>query len=96
MDSQSPIEVYDFLTKTTSYVDIKAKDGIDGGHGGGDKGIIDSLYDYVNGIYTGKALSDISVSVENHMAVFAAEKARNELSVVDIAEYIKELKSHSL
>ena len=68
-----------------------ALDGITGGHGGGDEGIVNSLYDYLQGTYTGKCISDIGISVDNHLIVFAAEKARAEMTVVDMEEYIASL-----
>ena len=43
------------------------------------------------GTYTGNAASDIGISVENHIAVFAAEKSRAEGTIVDIDEYIESL-----
>lgn len=90
--SNKPIQVYSFETgKTTEYV-ATGKDGITGGHGGGDVGIMSALYHAACGDYVGGALSDISVSVANHMIVFAAEKSRKEGIVIDFQEYIQELK----
>ena len=41
--------------------------------------------------YTGKSISDIGISVDNHLIAFAAEKARAEMTVVDMDEYIASL-----
>ncbi len=91
MDSSSPITIFDFETRRTEEIPMTALDGITGGHGGGDEGIIHSLYEYLTGTYTGSSVSDIGISVDNHMIVFAAEKARAESSVVDLEEYIEGL-----
>ena len=89
VDGDSPIEIYDFGTKETSVIEIKAKDGIEGGHGGGDVGIIGALYDCVTGAYNGKSLSGIDISCNNHLIVFAAEESRKTNTVVDFEEYKK-------
>ncbi len=91
MDKEGFIEIYDFATRTKKEIPMLAMDGIKGGHGGGDTGIVNSLYNYLTGTYTGNAVSDISVSVQNHLTVFAAEKSRLENTVVDMEQYVKEL-----
>ncbi len=93
LDKEGSIEIYDFETRTKKEIPMMAMDGIMGGHGGGDTGIVNSLYDYLTGTYTGKAVSDIGVSVENHLIVFAAEKSRLENVVVDMEQYVKELEN---
>ena len=92
IDGETPITVYDFETKTTKEYDVITSDGINGEHGGGDGGIIRTLYDYINGTDDGFSASGIVTSVENHLIVFAAEKSRATNTVVDLNEYIKELK----
>ncbi len=87
MDASSPITIFDFETRKTEEIPMIALDGISGGHGGGDEGIIYSLYEYLQGVYEGNSISDIDISVENHLTVFAAERARAEMSVVDMGEY---------
>ncbi len=57
-----------------------------GGHGGGDTGVMNALYDLLNGVEN-KSLADISTSVENHMIAFAAERSRLEGRVVSMEEY---------
>ena len=91
MDGDTPIEVYTFEDKKTETISMSAKDGIGGGHGGGDEGIVATLYDYLTGIYTGKSVSDISVSCNNHLIVFAAEESRKNHVVVDFDEYARSL-----
>lgn len=90
MDSEEkPIRVYRFDTKQTTEYPVTGKDGLLNGHGGGDKGIVEALYEYMNGIYTGFSASDVRTSVDNHHLVFAAEYSRKDGTVVDVAEYIR-------
>ncbi len=91
MDEHSPITLYDFETKQTVEIPVIAKDGINGGHGGGDTGIVESLYDYLNDSYTGNSISDIGISVNNHLIVFAAESSRADMRVVDMDSYINSM-----
>ena len=83
--------LYSFKTKETTEIrpsDEATVESIAGGHGGGDDGIVNALYDYVaNGVEDGN-LSEIGISVENHLITFAAEQARLENRVVDFKEYI--------
>lgn len=92
IDGETPISVYDFKSKTTKEYDVVSTDGINGGHGGGDYGIISTLYYYLNDEDDGLLTSNIETSVNNHLIVFAAEKSRMTNTVVDMEEYIKELK----
>ncbi|MBR6513386.1 MAG: Gfo/Idh/MocA family oxidoreductase [Clostridia bacterium] len=88
MDESSPITVYDFASGKTETVDsAKAKDGINGGHGGGDNGIIGTLYAYLTGTYTGNCVPEITDSYYNHAIVFAIEEARRTGTVVDFDEF---------
>lgn len=87
------IDYYSFKTLKheiikTSEVHIGAT--IINGHGGGDKGIVNALYDYITGACTDDDLSEIGISTENHLTVFAAEKSRLEHCVVDVDEFNKE------
>ncbi len=86
-----PITFYDFGTCETTEYPLVGKDGISGGHGGGDEGIVNALYEYLNGSYTGKSVPEIMETYSNHLLVFAAEKSRKENIVVDFEEYIKNL-----
>lgn len=92
IDDESPIEVYNFETKEKSSVSLNGGNDITGGHGGGDDGIVRTLYDYFTDNYTGKAISGAEVSCENHLTVFAAEASRiSGGKTVDIDEFIKSL-----
>ncbi|MBR6676111.1 MAG: Gfo/Idh/MocA family oxidoreductase [Clostridia bacterium] len=91
LDSGSPISVYYHRTKTFEEFDITGTDGVVGGHGGGDEGIVETLYHYLTGSYNGTSIPEISESYYNHSIVFAAEKAREENTVVDFEEYFEEI-----
>ena len=86
-----PIKVYDPVTKETEEIPCNATDGILGGHGGGDAGIIVALYDYMTDNYDGCAIPTINESCYNHLITFAAEHARKEGTVVDVDEFINNL-----
>ena len=66
--------------------DMVLGDSILSGHGGGDSGIMNSLYDLLCGEVSYDELSNISISVKNHTTVFAAEKSRLEGRVVELSE----------
>ena len=89
LDDNTPISLYDFQTKKEEIIPIVGKDGITGGHGGGDEGIISDLYEYFCGEYSGFSIPTIEESLYNHMLVFAAEESRKNNSVVDFNDYIK-------
>ena len=67
---------------------LKTDETINGGHGGGDQGIIRELYQYLGGSYDGFRAADIDISVRNHFLCFAAEEARRGSLVVDMDEYM--------
>ncbi len=62
---------------------------IAGGHGGGDMGIMNDLYELIANNNPSTSISDVSVSCLSHMIAFAAEEARVEGTVIDMDEYIK-------
>ncbi|CAM3599542.1 hypothetical protein [Deinococcus frigens] len=84
-DSQS-IEVYDFLTGETSVMDTDiASDGsILSGHGGGDDGLMAAFLAAVGQNDPGLILSGPQETLESHLMVFAAERARQTGQVVDV------------
>ena len=90
-EDDAPIEIYDFDTQETQIIPQSGGDGINTGHGGGDEGIVNTLYKFLTNTYDGKSVSDVSVSCGNHLIVFAAEKARVEGTIVDIDQFVAEL-----
>ena len=87
------IEYFNFTTRQTETIqayDRLMSDSIVNGHGGGDDGIINALYDYIAEGKTTKDLSEIEISVKNHMIAFAAEKSRVEGTVIDLDEFEKQ------
>lgn len=89
---EDTVDYYSFKTKQHEKIAVNAVgSSILAGHGGGDSGIVEILYRYLTEGYEGDLLSEIEISVQNHMIAFAAEKSRVEGRVIDIAEYEKEL-----
>ena len=60
---------------------------INGGHGGGDSGIVRSFVQFVAGEYEGKSITDIDTSIESHLIAFAAEEARLTGKTINIREF---------
>ncbi len=58
------------------------------GHGGGDAGIVEALYQYLTGELKPEEVSEIGVSCRNHMLAFAAEEARRTNSIVDMHAFM--------
>ncbi len=88
------IKVFDFVTRTEEKIiiaDAVRDESIDGGHGGGDRGIIKSFCRFLAGTYQGNNITDIRTSVNNHLTAFAAEEARLTGNTVEIALYEKDL-----
>lgn len=89
---------YNFKTRETEKWptnDNAVETSLVGGHGGGDNGIVEVLYDYVNGNIDAKDVSEIGVSCRNHMLVFAAEKSRHDGVIVDVEKYINDMISEN-
>lgn len=93
LKDDAPIRVFHFETQTTEEIASFGSDGILGGHGGGDEGIIRILYEYYTGGYHGKSVPTIEESCYSHLLTFAAEKSRAEQTVVDVEEFIGALDS---
>ena len=86
------IHYYSFKTQETQKINPMSEnigESITSGHGGGDGGIVDALYKYITEGVVNNTLSEIGISVENHLIVFAAEEARLQRTVVDVQEYTK-------
>ena len=80
----------DLATGETRVVDSNARDGILGGHGGGDSRIILALYDYFTEGKGKENITEADISCRNHMLVFAAERSRLTGETVDVAEFKRE------
>ncbi len=93
MEDQSAY-FYDFATRQISVVyspDVTIDHTIAGGHGGGDMGIMEDLYEYIANDNPSDSISDVDVSCMSHLICFAAEKARHTNKTIDMNEYIKSL-----
>ena len=91
------LRFFEFATGNT--LEIPAESGavdqsIEGGHGGGDTGIMYAFYDLLSGIEN-FSLCDLPEAVDNHMIAFAAEEARVTGSVIDLNEF-KERKRNEI
>ena len=73
--------------KFTVPVEETTCESIVGGHGGGDAGIAQDLYRFLEGEEIELGASEIGISVYNHLIGYAAEEARHTDSVVDIAAF---------
>lgn len=85
-------EFFNFATRDSEFLQVElpvAGDSITSGHGGGDEGIINALYDYLTDKAKAKDVSEIEISCKNHMLAFAAEESRLNGTVVDVKEYTK-------
>lgn len=93
--SDDHITIYDFATR--DYREIKISDAfadesINGGHGGGDPKILDAFYELICGHKTGKSVCNVSVACDNHMLAFAAEASRISGKVIDVREFVENIK----
>ncbi|QHI69045.1 Gfo/Idh/MocA family protein [Tichowtungia aerotolerans] len=88
---QDHIKILDFLTDEEVEIETSPEDStILGGHGGGDKGLIDA---FINAVETGdrsQIISGAEETIESHMMVFAAERSRRERAVVNMREFTAE------
>ena len=78
------IDYLDFLSDQTHHIDTRVGRDL-GGHGGGDYGLMDHFIAAVANDDPSLILSGPDESLETHVMVFAAEKARKEHIVVDLA-----------
>ena len=83
---------YNRIDRISEEIDIARKEdangiGLQSGHGGGDAGLMQSLYEYFTDTYTGNAASTAEVSYLNHLISLGAEESRVTGTVVDIAKY---------
>ncbi|MCP4547984.1 MAG: Gfo/Idh/MocA family oxidoreductase [bacterium] len=80
------LRLYDFRRDTTREFDTSLDDDTLAGHDGGDFGLMDSFVRAVAAEDRSLILSGARESLESHLMVFAAELARREHRVVDLAE----------
>ena len=87
--STREIRVHSFepLYKETMVLDSR------GGHGGGDRAIMDNFIDAIETGDKSILLTPIQKSLEGHLLVFAAEESRKTSQVVDVRAYEKDLRS---
>lgn len=86
--SAENIYVRTFNDKNRRYIPVmETEESIAGGHGGGDSGIIMDLYDYLTGKEIDFGVSEIGISVYNHLIGFAAEEARQTESIVKLVDF---------
>jgi predicted dehydrogenase len=79
------VRVYDFLTRTREVIGAAAGGwAAEGGHGGGDAGLMDAFVRAVDSGDRRHILSGPGESLSSHLAVFAAERARAEGRVVTL------------
>ncbi|MCB1097128.1 MAG: Gfo/Idh/MocA family oxidoreductase [Verrucomicrobiae bacterium] len=74
------LEIFDFLTGKTETIDTDAQADVEGvlqGHGGGDYGLMRAFIDAVAAGDGSPILSGPDATLESHLAVFAAESARD-------------------
>ncbi len=84
-----PIRYFNFDTREVEETSMDVLDStLAGGHGGGDNGIVKTLYDYFCGTYSGNSVPTIEESCYNHLITFAAEESRKTGKIVDVEEYI--------
>lgn len=88
------ISIFDFNTRKIDKImiaDAIQDEEISGGHGGGDRGIIRSFCQLLTGTYTGNSITDITTSINNHLATFAAEESRITGNVITMSDYKDEI-----
>lgn len=94
--NDSSIEMYSFATREhtkLSTANMAIGTDITTGHGGGDTGIVYTLYQYLNDAPDLKGLTEIDISVQNHIITFAADEARVCGKVINLTEYREEIEN---
>ncbi len=82
------VDVYASGDRTQYGVSI-AQGGYEG-HGGGDAGLVNALYDEMNKKLPTQMLTSIHESVASHVIGFAAEEARRTSSTIDVEAFYKQ------
>ena len=90
--SDDHVRLFDFDSRESKRImisDAVTDETINGGHGGGDRGIVHAFCNYILGEYKGNSITDIDTSIESHLIAFAAEESRLNGTVIDVQEYKK-------
>jgi hypothetical protein len=82
-EARREIAVIDHASREPRSIEVPA---VEGGHGGGDWGLIDAFVAALRG-QRGDVLTSARESVESHLMAFAAEQARISSSTVSMADY---------
>ncbi len=90
-DAAPEITIYDHLTETVTEVPIM--EGGDGGHGGGDGGLMMAFAQAVRDPHAA-SITSARDALESHLLAFAAEEARMTGTTVDMATYRASLERH--
>ena len=91
------ITVTEHFSKTIRKVEVEEPDGGYAGHGGGDWGLVDSLYDDMRTVPDADAMTtSIAASAHSHVIAFAIEHARRTGEVIDLAEFERKVLSGDL
>jgi predicted dehydrogenase len=88
---RNEIEITDFNTGTVETIKLQDSEY---GHGGGDYGIMRDFLKLVQQDGKVQGRTSASVSVQSHMIAFAAEKARVEKKIINIKEFMEEVKNN--
>jgi predicted dehydrogenase len=80
------LEIFDFLSEKTTVIDteLESDGSIQSGHGGGDEGVMHAFLTALRENDPSRILSGPNESLESHLMVFAAERARHEARVCQI------------
>jgi predicted dehydrogenase len=84
------ITVHDYLTGRVDHINPGHSVG---GHGGGDTGLMNAFVQALRDPTTAAALTSGRNSLESHLLAFAAERARKQSVVVDMAQYRQEIEA---
>lgn len=85
------LTVFEFSTRAFREIklsDAFADESINGGHGGGDGGIVRAFYQLLCGNLNDNSICDVKTSCSNHMLSFAAEQSRINGTVIDMDEFV--------
>ena len=86
------ISLYSFADKQIREIPLNVPgEELSTGHGGGDEGIMEDLYEYFTNGNPSDAVSGIELSYLNHLICFAAEESRFNDRVIDLEEYSENL-----